>query len=269
MADHAYLMESDEEAFRLDLKTNSQVLETQALWAGIKPGMRVADIGCGSGRTTFFLNKLIQPGGQIVGVDSSDVRLNYAREHYSDATIEYVCKDIIESLDDLDHFDFIWSRFLLEYFRSNSFDVVKNFCTILKPGGILCLIDLDCNCLRIYGLTERLQNAVVGILNALEKNADFDPYVGLKLYSYLYDLKFEDIDVTVSPHNLIFGQLKEADAYNWTQKVKVAAKNSGYPFDEYPGGFGEFLEEFKISFADPRRFTYTPLICCRGKKSLS
>jgi len=225
MPEHIYLMESDEEALRLDLKTDAKVLKKQARWAGIKPGMRVADIGCGSGKTTFLLHQMIQPGGQTVGIDSSEKRLTYAKEHYSGTDIQYVCKDILEPLDDIGLFDFIWIRFLLEYFRSKSFDIVKNVSHILKPGGTLCLIDLDCNSLRFYGLDESIQNAVAAILSELEKNFDFDPYAGIKLYAYLYDLKFEDINV-----------------------------------------FEAFFEAFKQSFADPRRFTYTPMICCRGKK---
>ena len=55
-----YLMEDEREAVRLDLKTDAAAVEKQARWAGIKPGMRVADLGCGSGKTTFYLNKLIQ-----------------------------------------------------------------------------------------------------------------------------------------------------------------------------------------------------------------
>ena len=81
MTDFDYLMESDDEALRLDLKTDPEVIEKLALWAGIKPGMRVADMGGGSGKATFYLHKLIQPGGETIGVDGSDQRLNYAREH--------------------------------------------------------------------------------------------------------------------------------------------------------------------------------------------
>ena len=33
-------MENDEETLRLDLKTDVKVVEQQALWAGIKPGLR-------------------------------------------------------------------------------------------------------------------------------------------------------------------------------------------------------------------------------------
>ena len=81
--DYGYLMEGDEEALRLDVKTVAALVEEQALWAGIKSGMRVADLGCGAGKTTFHLNRLVQPGGQTVGVDIARQRVDYAEKHYS------------------------------------------------------------------------------------------------------------------------------------------------------------------------------------------
>ncbi len=269
MRHQVYLMESEEEALRLDLKTDRKTVERQALWAGIRPGMRVADIGCGSGITTCCLNKLVQPNGEVVGVDISEQRIMHAKKHYSGTGIEFTCKDICEPLDDLGMFDFIWVRFVLEYHRSKSFDIVKNISNILKRRGILCLIDLDYNCLSHFGLSQRLERTIYKIINTLEKNADFDPYAGIKLYSYFYDLGYQDINVDLASHHLIFGELKETDAFNWTKKVEVAARNSGYRFEEYEGGYEEFFEEFKTSFADPRRFTYTPVISCRGCKPIT
>jgi ubiquinone/menaquinone biosynthesis C-methylase UbiE len=264
-----YIMESDAEALRLDLKTDPEVIEKQALWAGLKPGMRVADVGCGAGKTTFFLHQLTQPDGQTIGIDGSDHRLDYARKHYSAEGIDYVRRDFLQSIDDLGQFDFVWLRFVLEYFRSNSFDIVKNVSSILKPGGILCLIDLDCNCLRFSGLGERMEKTVYGVMNALEQNTDFDPYCGVKLYTYLYDLGFDEIDVHISAHNLIFGELNEITEFNFTKKLEVAARSSGYLFEEYPGGYEEFFEEFQRTFTDPRRFHYSPIISCKGRKPLA
>jgi SAM-dependent methyltransferase len=264
-----YIMEHDEEARRLDLKTGADSVHKQALWAGIRPGMRVADIGCGSGKTTQFLHQLIQPGGAIVGVDASQARVRHAEEHYGGKGIQFACRDFYRPLQDLGEFDFIWVRFVLEYHRSKSRDIVAKLSQILKPGGILCLADLDHNCLNHFGLSARLENTLKGIMETLEKDHDFDPYAGRKLYSYLYDLGFEDIAVEMDHHHLIYGKLNEVDRYNWTKKLEVAAKNSGYRFDAYPGGYPEFLEEFGIFFADPRRFTYTPIIYCRGRKQLT
>ena len=60
---YRYIMESQEESIRLDRKTDPKLIERHALWAGLKPGMRVADLGCGPGKTTFYLNKIVQPKG--------------------------------------------------------------------------------------------------------------------------------------------------------------------------------------------------------------
>ncbi len=261
-----YIMENDEEAIRLELKTDSPSITRQALWAGINPGMRVADIGCGTGKTTSYLHKLIQPNGTIIGIDCSEARIHHAVEHYREDGVEFACKDIYGPLDDLGKFDFVWVRFVLEYHRAKSSDIVRNLAEIVKPGGILCLIDLDYNCLSHFGLSPRLEKSINGIMDTLEKDYDFDPYAGRKLYSYLYDLGYQDIDVAIAQHHLIYGELHEIDAYNWTKKVEVAAQRSGYRFDEYRGGYEEFFEEFKRFFSDPRRFTYTPIISCRGRK---
>ncbi len=268
MGQRGYLMESEEEAVRLDMKTDGAVVEKQALWAGIKPGMRVADMGCGVGKTTFHLNKLVGPSGSAVGIDVAPQRIGYAQSHYSHVGIEYLGKDIRKPLEGLGMFDFIWVRFVLEYYRLESFDIVKNISKVLKPGGILCLIDLDSNCLRHFGLPERLETVLSNVMQKLEDNFNFDPYAGIKLYSYLYDLGYQDIDVDVTPHNLIFGELKEIDNFNFTKKVEIAAKNSGYRFEGYEDGYEGFLKEFVDYFSDLRRFTYTPLISCRGLKSL-
>jgi ubiquinone/menaquinone biosynthesis C-methylase UbiE len=259
-------MESEEEASRLDMKTDGRIAEEQALWAGIRPGMRVADMGCGSGKTTFHLHKLCQPKGSALGVDISKQRIIYAKEHYKAAHLDFKCEDIREPLKELGMFDFIFVRFVLEYFRKNSYEILKNISNNLKPGGIICLIDLDCNCLRHFGLSPRLERTLSSIMENLENFFNFDPYAGVKLFSYLYDLSFEDIDAHVTSHNLIFNELKEKDKYNWTRKVQIAVKRSNVDFVEYKGGFKEFIQEFTDYFKDLRRFTYTPLISCRGKK---
>ena len=261
-----YMMESDEEAYRLDVKTDPKTVQEHARWAGLVQGMRVADLGCGSGKTSYFLNKIVQPTGETIGVDNATQRINFAREHYEGKGLSFVQKDIRENLDELGRFDFIWMRFVLEYYRSNSFEIVKNVTRMLSQDGILCLADLDYNCLTHYGLPKRLVTAIVGMKTTLEKRANFDPYVGRKLYSFLFDLGYREINVHLAPHHLIFGELNEVDAFNWTMKVKSGRVISAYPFDQYEGGYEEFFQEFKTAFEDPRRFTYTPVILCRGKK---
>jgi ubiquinone/menaquinone biosynthesis C-methylase UbiE len=265
MKDIEYLMENTEEAYRLDIKTDVKVVKRQALWAGIKPGMRVIDICCGSGKTASVLYNLVQPYGSVVGLDGSEQRIKFAKKHYGDKGIEFICEDIKRPLDDLGMFDFIWVRFVLEYHLSNSFEIVQNLSRIVKPGGILCLIDLDYNCLSHFGLSQRLEKALIAVIKKVEETANFDPYAGRKLYSFLYNLGFQDIDIDLAAHHLIFGELKDVDAFNWMKKIEVIFSKIQFQLEEYDK-YEEFIEDFKRFFTDPARFTYTPVICCRGRK---
>ncbi len=103
-------------------------------------------------------------------------------------------------------------------------------------------------------------------MKILENEEDFDPYMGRRLYSFLYDLGYEEISVDIAAHHLIYGELKDTDEFNWLKKVEVISKKINYEFEEYERGFEQFTEEFKKFFSDPRRFTYSPIISCRGRK---
>jgi len=259
-----YLMESRDEIERLEKKTGFEAVKNQALWAGLKEGMRVADIGCGSGRTSSFLKELVGPEGSVTGVDLSKERLAFGTATYGRDGLTFERRNIYKPMDDLGVFDFIWVRFLLEYHKTSQFELIERFSRMLKPGGILCLIDLDHNSMNHYGIPERLEKALKESIEALSEDSDFDPYAGRKLFTHMYRLGLKELDVHVGTHHLIFGEMNETDSYNWTKKLTVGLKNSTYNFPDYQGGFEEFAAECRRYIADPGRFTYTPLICCRG-----
>jgi len=264
--DTNYLMESELESQRLDIKTDAADVQSQANCAGLKPGMRVADVCCGAGKTSSVFNTVVGPNGSVVGIDGSLDRIRYAEKHYGAPGIQFVHKNILSPMDDLGSFDFVWIRFVLEYFRTNADEVVENASRMVKPGGILCLIDLDHNCRNHYGLSARLETTLLHLMDVLESKSNFDPYAGRKLYSHLYKRGYSDIAVDVRAHHIITGELKEIDAYNWFNKVEVIASKIDYDYSEYTGGRNEFIEDFKRFFTDPGRFTYTPIILCRGIK---
>ena len=44
-------------------------------------------------------------------------------------------------------------------------------------------------------------------MGVLEREKNFDPHAGRKLYSYLYDLGFDDIDIQLTADHMIFGEI--------------------------------------------------------------
>jgi len=262
-----YLMDSEEENIRLDIKTDSKAVRKQAMWCGIKPGMRVLDAGCGPGITTSILYDMIQPGGTVVGVDYSEDRIRYAREHYGrDGEVDFHICDLRGDLGDLGQFDIIWVRFVLEYFRAESRDIVKNLAGLLRPGGYICLLDLDHNCLNHYELSPQMTKLLHRLIERLEDEYNFDAYAGRKLYSYIYDAGLKDIQMDLLAHHLSYGGIDDQDTFNWVKKVEMAAARLGDLFDDYPGGSSTFSEEFESFLHDPRSFSYTVMMLCKGKR---
>ena len=114
-----------------------------------------------------------------------------------------------------------------------------------------------------------MEDILFKLIAGLEKSYNFDPYLGRKLYSYLFDLGYQDIKVDLRAHHLFYGKIAEADFFNWLKKVEMALGKMREIFEGYPGGHEAFLGDFTRFFSDPRRFTYTPLIICKGSKAPS
>ncbi|MCF8061724.1 MAG: methyltransferase domain-containing protein [Deltaproteobacteria bacterium] len=261
-----YLMEHGEEILRLEMKTDPEVLRKQACWCGVAPGLRVLDAGCGPGKTSAILHGMVLPEGRVLGVDASPERIRHAEARYGGDGLSFLVHDWATPLQDVEPFDLIWVRFVLEYNRRGSFRIVRNLSDCLRPGGTLCLMDLDHNGLNHYELPREMEAVIKELMGRLERDHDFDPYAGRKLYAHLYDLGYEEIEVALTAHHLIYGPLREEDAFNWIKKLEVVSSKTAQVLDRYPGGRERFMSDFKTFFTHPRRFTYTPLISCKGVK---
>ena len=264
---HPYFMENMEEAVRLDRKTDPAEVRRQAAWCGLKPGLRVLDAGCGPGRISAILNEMVQAGGSVLGVDYSEDRIRYAREHYGGGdTVRFRTHDLRTPLKDEGPFDLIWVRFVLEYNFEEGPDIVRHLTDSLRPGGTLCLMDLDHNCLSHYELPPGMEEIFLQLARRAQKEYNFDAYAGRRLYAHLYDLGYEEVRMDLLPHHLFYGEVKDRDIFNWVKKADVVSDRARGMFDRYPGGHTAFFEDFKRFFLNPRRFTYTPLILCKGIK---
>jgi hypothetical protein len=114
-------------------------------------------------------------------------------------------------------------------------------------------------------MSRRLEVALASAIHQLEERANFDPYAGRKLYSHLYRMGYRDIRVEAGAHHVIYGELREADEYNWGKKIEVLSRKLKIDLPGYPGP-DEFYEDFMAFFRDPSRFTYTPVIAAWGHK---
>ena len=260
-------MENPNESIRLDTKTDPESVRRRAHWCGVRPGMRILDVGCGSGKTASLLYEMVQPAGQVVGIDLSADRIGYACKNFGNRDgLEFQVRDFTGSLKDLGRFDIIWVQFVLEYFRKEADAIVENLTASLKRDGHLCLLDLDHNCMNHHPLTETMHGLINDIIRKLESGHNFDPFAGRKLHAHLYDHQYRNIQVTIMPHGLVYGDLLPRDQLNWHLKMAVVSQKAKGLFSNYPGGMDAAVADFSKFFEDPRRFSYNLLIMAKGKK---
>jgi SAM-dependent methyltransferase len=113
--------------------------------AGLKPGMNVADFGCGVGMTTRMLAEMVGPTGSVTGIDFSMAQVEEARQISARAGIDNVTflqANACETGLPRASFDLAYCRFPLLHLPDPA-ACIAEMLAVLKPGGILVLEDGD------------------------------------------------------------------------------------------------------------------------------
>jgi SAM-dependent methyltransferase len=114
------------------------------LEAGLRRGMRVADLGCGVGMVTALLANLVGPEGHVVGIDMSAAQLAQARVRLNGhgANTSFVEASATDTGLPPESFDLVYCRFLLIHLPEPE-RALREMRALLKPGGILVCEDGD------------------------------------------------------------------------------------------------------------------------------
>ncbi len=113
---------------------------------GLRPGDRIADIGCGPGVHIPQMLARIQPGGTVTGIDTNPDRLAVGRELLGrelDAGAVQLIEGDLHALDpDLQPFDLVWMSLVLHH-EEIPVDVIRSLREIVRPGGRIAILDGD------------------------------------------------------------------------------------------------------------------------------
>jgi ubiquinone/menaquinone biosynthesis C-methylase UbiE len=147
VTDDGYVMgRSNAETQRLIRQGNFQRLFTQRFLttAGLKPGMRVLDVGSGAGDVALVAGELVGPDGSVFGTDMNPVVLAVARERVQAAGCSWVTfaeGDCIE-LSKQGEFDAVIGRLVLIY-QPDPAAALRALSRSLRPGGIMAFQELN------------------------------------------------------------------------------------------------------------------------------
>jgi ubiquinone/menaquinone biosynthesis C-methylase UbiE len=141
----------EDEVARLEVQGASQAQATRMIFAeaGIRPGMRVLDLGCGAGDTAFVAADLVGPGGSVVGVDHSPdalARARYRARQRGLAQVQFIEGDIHDPAPG-GPFDAIVERLVL-WTVPDPAALLRRQATVLRPGGLVVPIEEDLSTIR-------------------------------------------------------------------------------------------------------------------------
>lgn len=137
---------SPEEARRLEIQAalSDDILEDGLRRGGLRPGMKVLDIGSGVGDVAFRAAQCVGPDGFVTGVERWGPSLETARARAGQrglANVHFLQSEL-ESFDPPETYDALIGRFILQYlpFRVELLARLKQR---LKPGGVVIFQEVD------------------------------------------------------------------------------------------------------------------------------
>lgn len=176
---------SEIELGRYRMMAEAARLAEADLWAaaGIGPGARVADVGCGPGAALTVMAREVGADGHVSGVDGDPEAVSHAQ-----AAID------AQGLDNADvrvgaadatglepgAYDVAVMRHVLAHNGGAEQRIVEHLATLVRPGGAVYLVDVDLTALRV-----RPQDPVLEEMSAtyceFHRHLGNDPQVGVGL----------------------------------------------------------------------------------------
>jgi len=120
---------------------------TESIWrsAGIVSGLRVLDVGCGVGDTTFLAADMVGPGGFVMGVDRSAEAVDTARrraETDGRSNVLFAQGEFGSPLPDMGSFDAVVGRYVLIH-QPDIAAALRSLHALLRPGGLAAFHEVE------------------------------------------------------------------------------------------------------------------------------
>jgi ubiquinone/menaquinone biosynthesis C-methylase UbiE len=110
--------------------------------AGVQPGQRVLDIGCGTGYFARLLCRAVGPRGLVIGIDASRDMIDYANRTRATANCEFQVATAEALPFPAEHFDVVVSSLMLHHLPDDlRVAVLQEARRVLRTAGTLLVVE--------------------------------------------------------------------------------------------------------------------------------
>jgi SAM-dependent methyltransferase len=149
--------------------------------AGIRPGARVADVGCGPGAVLRVVATLVGPAGSAVGVDSDESAVTTARREVVGLPHAVARMGSADATGlEQGTFDVVVCRHVLAHNGGHEPEIVRHLASLCRPGGAVLLTDVDYRALRFLSTEPDLED-LFDRYHAFQSARGNDLSVGIRL----------------------------------------------------------------------------------------
>jgi SAM-dependent methyltransferase len=155
--------------------------------AGICSGMRVLDVGCGSGDVSFLLSGLVGETGEVIGIDRDADALTTARNRANagqQPLPSFVQSGLLDLPESLGTFDAIVGRRVLMY-QADTVATATALARHLRPGGVMVFQEHDTTMAPASINAFTLHRKAQGWLQQMIAREGADLHIGFNLHGIL------------------------------------------------------------------------------------
>lgn len=155
--------------------------------AGLRPGMRVLDIGSGPGDVSFIAARLVGPTGTVLGVDAAPAMVELARARAAEKGLSTVhfTQSAVDSITLDEPVDAVVGRLILMHLPDPA-ATLRHLVSFVRPGGVVAFSENDITAAHGVPDTPLFRRVTGGIVRAFEAMG-LSPRFGTTLHTVFAD----------------------------------------------------------------------------------